>query len=263
MKKLILLWLAVFLIQNTSVAQVIIRNDSLEFKKSSILNGLRKAEFQDLDQSQPLMLDGESIPVYTADFVLLKGDDFNKAMMSANFIPEPYVDNDKVVKLFLLRIASEQEKSQMIQYQEEGSLNNEFIGKPALPFSVTDLLGNAYSIDKLKGKLIVIYFWFVECKPCIMEMPDLNKLVEKYKNANVVFLGFANSNKDKVQRFLKASPFHYHIICDAQDVAAKYKIVSYPTHMIIDKNLNVAYASSGLNPTTISDIDKMIEGLIK
>ena len=127
------------------------------------------------------MLDGESIPVYTADFVLLKGDDFNKAMMSANFIPEPYVDNDKVVKLFLLRIASEQEKSQMIQYQEEGSLNNEFIGKPALPFSVTDLLGNAYSIDKLKGKLIVINFWFVECKPCIMEMPDLNKLVEKYK----------------------------------------------------------------------------------
>jgi thiol-disulfide isomerase/thioredoxin len=183
--------------------------------------------------------------------------------MSADFIPEPYIDSNKVVKLFLFRKATDLEKSQMIQFSDDVNINKEIIGKPAINFIASDLLGNTYSLDQLKGKLIVINFWFVECKPCVMEIPDLNQLVQKYKNKDVVFLGIALSNKDKIQSFLKSKPFKYNIIPDAQDIASKYNILSYPTHMIIDKNSIVIYTNSGLSPTTISDLDKIIGTQIK
>lgn len=264
MKKYLTILFTFFLIHISIKAQVsYIKKDTFNIKKESILSGLRKAGFQDIDQSQPLMLDGITIPVYSEEFILLKGEDFNKVIMSADFIPEPYIDSNKMVKLFLFRKATDLEKSQMIQFSDDVNINKEIIGKPAINFIESDLLGNTYSLDQLKGKLIVINFWFVECKPCVMEIPDLNQLVEKYKNKDVVFLGIALSNKDKIQSFLKSKPFKYNIIPDAQDIASKYNILSYPTHMIIDKNSIVIYTNSGLSPTTISDLDKIIGTQIK
>ena len=54
-------------------------------------------------------------------------------------------------------------------------------------FAAVDMNGNSYSLGILKGKVVVINFWFVECKPCVIEMPELNEIVEKYKSEEVVF----------------------------------------------------------------------------
>jgi peroxiredoxin len=96
-----------------------------------------------------------------------------------------------------------------------------------------------------------------------MEMPDLNKLVEKYKNKEVVFLGLAMNQKEKLEQFLKRTKYNYIIVPDAKDVVEKYSVTSFPTHMVIDKNANILFAVSGLGPTTIDDLDNMISNLIK
>ena len=140
---------------------------------------------------------------------------------------------------------------------------SDLVGKQAFPFSVTDINDNKYSLESLKGKVIVINFWFVECKPCVMEMPDLNKLVEKYKDKEVVFLGLAMNQKEKIEQFLKKTKYNYVIVPDAKDVVAKYSVTSFPTHMVIDKNANILFAVSGLGPTTIDDLDNMISNLLK
>jgi peroxiredoxin len=96
-----------------------------------------------------------------------------------------------------------------------------------------------------------------------MEIPELNKLVEKYKGKDVVFLGIANNDKAKIEKFLEKQAYDYKIVPDGMDVATKYGVVSYPTHIIIDKNFNVIYSTSGLGPTTIDDLDKLIGALVK
>jgi peroxiredoxin len=263
MKNYLIICLSLFLIHSIKAQEINFKGDSIKINKEKILSGLKMAGFEDIDQSQPLMLDGITIPVYSVDFILLKGEDFMKAMMSGDFIPEPYIDSNKVVKLFLLRKATEQEKSQMIQFDDSAPNNEKVIGKPAMQFSATDLSGNIFSLDKLRGKLIVINFWFVECKPCITEIPDLNKLVEKYKNKNVVFLGIAVSSKTKVQKFLQTTPYKYNIISDAQNITSMYNVQSFPTHMIIDQKSIISYSSTGLSKSTISDLNKKIKKLLK
>ena len=261
MKTNFLIVIAIMMMLSNSNAQEVIIKDTINIKKSNPLNGLVKAHFQDIDQSQPLMLDGISIPVYSDKSILIQGEEFNKTMMSGDYIPEPYIDSNKVVQAFVLRKATNEEKKQMMQFEDSQQNSSDLIGKEAFPFSATDISGNNYSLDELKGKVIVINFWFVECKPCVMEMPELNKLVEKYKNKEVIFLGFANNDQPKIEKFLKTKSFNYNIIANNSELVKLYNVVSFPTHIIIDKNSKVAFRVSGLGPTTIDDIDKLIEEL--
>lgn len=256
-RKFYILLLIVFNTLNTCYAQESVNGNNSLFK------GLHKADFKDLDNSQPFMLDGITIPVYSEELIRVEGENFMKVMMSADFVPEPYIDSTKAVKLFVLRKATDLEKSQMMQFQGDTPKSNAIIGKPAIPFKVTDLAGKNYSLESLKGKTIVINFWFIECKPCVMEIPDLNKLVEKYTGKDVVFLGIANNEKSKIQKFLEKQPYTYNLIAGDIKVANDYGIMAYPTHIIIDSNGVVAFSTSGLGPTTMSDIDQLLGMLTK
>ena len=130
-------------------------------------------------------------------------------------------------------------------------------------FAAVDMNGNSYSLGILKGKVVVINFWFVECKPCVIEMPELNEIVEKYKSEEVVFLAVAMNEKPKIESFLKKHTFDYTILPDSGTVIRDYKIKSYPAHIILDQNSKIGFSIRGLSNSTVSEIDEAIEGLIE
>ena len=265
--KLLATMLAIITFINIANTQV--KNESKDslIVKPELFNSLKKAEPGDIESGTPMMLDPSTTPMYYENFVLIKEGDFIKIMMSGDYIPEPYINSNKVVKAFLFRKATDLEKEQMKQMQANmqnpGQNKSELIGSEAFPFSVKDIYGNKYSLEKLKGKVIVINFWFVECKPCVMEIPELNDLVEKYKGKEVVFLGFATNEKTKIVSFLKTKTFKYKIIAEGSKVAGLYNVNSYPTHIIIYANSVISYYITGLGPTTVNDLDKTIESLLK
>ncbi|MGK0324190.1 MAG: thiol-disulfide isomerase/thioredoxin, partial [Psychroserpens sp.] len=58
-----------------------------------------------------------------------------------------------------------------------------------------DIEGNSHTLESLKGKVVVINFWFINCKPCVAEIPDLNKLKAKFNNKDAVFVAIALDSK--------------------------------------------------------------------
>ena len=133
----------------------------------------------------------------------------------------------------------------------------------ASPFTATDLEGNHYTQEELKGKIVVLNFWFVQCKPCVMEMLELNELVEKYRDEDVVFLAFALNGEQELRAFLRKKAFDYRIVPDSRDVAEQYFIAGFPTHLVINQAGEVAYRTMGLSPFTVSTVDKEISELLK
>ena len=114
-------------------------------------------------------------------------------------------------------------------------------------FSVTDIYGNAYNLNELKGKVVVMNYWFVACPPCIQEIPELNQMLNSYKNnSDVVFLAFAKDTKTLLGKFLAHSEFEYAIIPNAKEIAKKYGVYAYPTHVVVDKNGIIQYSSKDL-----------------
>ena len=148
--------------------------------QNELLDSLTKANMEDLDPSTEIMIDGISIPVYSIDGKQLSQEEMMQEFMKGDVAPDFYVDNNKDIKAIVLRTA-------------------------------TDLEGTTFTLDELKGKVVVINFWFVACKPCVEEIPELNELVEKYEEKDVVFLGFALDNEKRLNSFLEKTPFKYHI----------------------------------------------------
>ena len=110
-----------------------------------------------------------------------------------------------------------------------------YTNKATPAFSVTDINGKTYSTANLKGKIVVLNFWFIGCKPCRKEMPQLNALVEDKKNKEVLFIGLALDKKESLEGFLRDNNFLYTIIPDAKDIASLFQVTAYPTHVVIDK----------------------------
>jgi len=121
---------------------------------------------------------------------------------------------------------------------------------PAPLFEVTSLKGKTFKLEELKGKYVVLNFWFIHCAPCIKEIPQLNKLVTAYGKRNFVFLAFTLDNKYELEGFLKRKPFTYNIIPKGLPVILKYHDpavpgVSFPTHVIIDPKGEIVFQDEG------------------
>ena len=76
------------------------------------------------------------------------------------------------------------------------------VGKEVPFFSFTDINGNKFSSDSLKGKTVVLNFWATWCKPCIKEIPFLNKIADEFSKKRIVFISFC-LNADTISGFKK------------------------------------------------------------
>jgi peroxiredoxin len=111
-------------------------------------------------------------------------------------------------------------------------------------FAATALSGKNYKLSDLRGKIVVLNFWSVKCPACEHELPDLNRLVDEYKNKDVIFLGFAHDAQTKVQNFLQRKSFKYEIFpASLQQMMAIYGRpigngffdMPFPLHVVINK----------------------------
>lgn len=138
-------------------------------------------------------------------------------------------------------------------------------GEKIQPFSVLDINGQSFNSNELQGKVVVLNFWFVACGPCLKEIPELNQMVEKYKNRNdVIFLAFALDKKGEILKMISKNPFNYHIIPDSKEfIQNNYKVSMYPTHLVLDKEGKVAFHTSGYYPNTVSSIENSILDKLK
>ena len=109
----------------------------------------------------------------------------------------------------------------------------------------TTITGKAFELEKLKGRVVVINFWFTACQPCIEEIPALNRLVKEYKNKDVIFFGITyDSYKTLKSEFLTKYKFDFNIVCDEKSITEMFS-AGYPTTYIIDKKGIVRYVWNG------------------
>jgi len=121
-------------------------------------------------------------------------------------------------------------------------------GSIAPRFSITAINGQVFSLKKLRGKTVVLNFWFTNCPGCIKEMPALNNLAGRYKNnADVVFLAVTFDEVQKVRPFLKKHKFGYQIAAGQAAMIRQYGVQAFPFSMVIDKTGRIAFSdNSGL-----------------
>jgi peroxiredoxin len=232
-------------------------------KNPLALMGLSKAGPGDINANTPLMLDPTSTPIYDENFNPIDAAQFMNLVMSNAYVPEPYLDKTKAVKAFVMRKASDEEKTMMQRMQQGMPEERSALIETLMPsFEVTDIKGKVIQSSALKGKVIVLNFWFVECKPCVMEIPELNEISKMFKKDEVVFLGLATNQKKQLKKFLKTTPFDYKIVPESQQTAQLFNVSGYPTSIIINKEGIIQYVSLGVGPNNKERLTEEINKLL-
>ena len=92
-------------------------------------------------------------------------------------------------------------------------------GKPAPELVLDAWIGDETSLEKLRGKVVVVDFWATWCGPCVASFPDVAELVKYFDGYDVVFLGVTSPQKRVFFRDERGRQ-------DAEDFAAECKMMA-------------------------------------
>ena len=122
------------------------------------------------------------------------------------------------------------------------------IGSPAPDFSLALYAGyradlpETVTLSSLRGQIVVINFWGSWCPECHIEAEDLQRVYEKYRTRDVVFIGVDYLDTEaEAMRYLTRYAITYANGIDVQQkISTAYRITAAPETFIIDREGRVA-----------------------
>jgi thiol-disulfide isomerase/thioredoxin len=146
----------------------------------------------------------------------------------------------------------------VLGFSQEPKITKEYQLKPGkiFPSLSVESPNGAVNIAAYKEKIIVINWWSTSCIGCVEEMPELNRLVEKYKGKPVEFFAII-WDKENLEKFLKEHPFEYKQLYGN---AATEKLLggAFPRNIIISKDFKIIYDKLGVYKDTWKMMNKII-----
>jgi peroxiredoxin len=103
-------------------------------------------------------------------------------------------------------------------------------------FTLTDLQGKTWTLNQLRGKVVVVNFWATWCPPCLKEMPDLEALYKRFENQGLVILAISDEELSKVQPFIAQRNVTYPVLLDpGRKVNDEFQIDGIPKTFVYNR----------------------------
>jgi peroxiredoxin len=139
------------------------------------------------------------------------------------------------------------------------------LATPAPDFTLKSLDGPNLRLQEQRGKVVLLNFWATWCGPCREEMPQLNKLYEKYRPSGFTLLG-VNVDEDSRNAAGIAGQMgvKFPVLLDGDKRVAKlYDLSAMPSTVLIDRDGRVRFLHRGYRSGTESTYDQQIRALLK
>lgn len=121
---------------------------------------------------------------------------------------------------------------------------------PAIQGALLD--GDAFDIKDLRGNYVLVDFWGSWCGPCLVEMPKIKSLYDKYEHAtftdadgffllNVAIESNADSWRRAIDRFDLSWKYHLADMTTSfkfidSPIAKEFGVKQVPSKFLLDKN---------------------------
>jgi peroxiredoxin len=139
------------------------------------------------------------------------------------------------------------------------------LGKPAPPFKTVDVDGHPFDLKSHLGKdVVMLDFWSTSCGPCVMLMPELEAVAEKFADRGVVYRAVnGGEDAESIKAFLQATKIKAPIVMDPDlQIWRAYRVEPIPQTVLIGKDGKVQGVHIGYGEQLAGEIAKEIEGLL-
>jgi len=117
--------------------------------------------------------------------------------------------------------------------------------------------GEKLNINSIKDKYLLLNFWGEWCKPCIAEIPEIINLYSQISKSKLEIISFLRSyNVEHAKRIIHENKMDWtHILLDEKN-ENYFKIIGYPTNILISPNREIIISTGQINSTIIKNYIK-------
>lgn len=244
---------SVFLCLLLSLSHLVFGQDT-----SYLPHGLHKLTKEELKE-RPLSLRG--IPFYV-EGEKVPQEELSQYVADPAYALDYYGDTNGKIKAVVIRPSNEKEERAKKALIPAPRNPIDWRGREAPLFERIDLAGNEVNLENLRGKVVVLSFWYVNCPSCSNEMPELNRLKQGYEDDEVVFLAPSRDIGKDVKGFLKQQRFDFNVLPDARSLARRYGVMVFPMYFVIDRQGVVQFCQYEAHKNTRSILKEQIDLLL-
>ncbi len=132
-------------------------------------------------------------------------------------------------------------------------------GNIATTFTEIDADGNEFSLDSLKGKVILLNFSAMWCGPCRREASQLMAIYNTYKERGLEIVQCIYEDEDgnptdlsDINRWIQEYNITYTVITDPDYSSVNtYNFSAIPFNIIIDRDFIIRYTEMGFYYDTV------------
>ena len=145
------------------------------------------------------------------------------------------------------------------------------VGASAPDFTIRDTGGApVHFAEDMTKRPTLLVFWSIFCEPCRIEMPIIERLYEKHREAGLSVLAIALDGeplKSSIVGFVKQEGYTFRVLIDELDekemfkVADPYGVGGTPTIYLVDRTGKIAFAKVGRFKE--EELEKAIQSVLK
>lgn len=147
----------------------------------------------------------------------------------------PYIPEIKALYARLSDTDKETEIGKSIsEYMNLGTEVN--VGDKMVDGNLYDPEGNLRHLSEFTGQYILLDFWSMGCGPCVQSIPEMEDIIEMYKDKLVV-IGISSDSKEDWKKFIADKNMTGNqwneLRKERTGLAARYKVVGIPSYVFI------------------------------
>src|SRR6516162_377947 len=103
-------------------------------------------------------------------------------------------------------------------------------------FTLQDLQGKQWTLRQLRGSVVLVNFWATWYPPCRKEMPDLQRLYQRFKTQGLTILAISDEDAAEVKPYIAQRKYGYLILLDpGRIVNERFRIRGIPKSLVYDR----------------------------
>jgi len=138
------------------------------------------------------------------------------------------------------------------------------VGSAMPEIGLRDRAGQPVNAASLLHKVVIVDFWATWCEPCRQELPQLQKLHQKYAAQGLAIVGVSVDEKvDGLDEFLGKFGISFAVVHDPEHkVTSRFAPPRMPSSYVIDRSGIVRYVHAGFRISDVPELEKQVRELL-